>query len=156
MREHHYRINLSWTGNIGSGTSAYREYERSFKIQMQNKPVIQGSSDPAFLGDPNFYNPEELLLMSVSSCHMLWYLHLCAESGVIVEEYRDNPEAIMTEEGYRGGEFSLITLRPKTSVRNGSDVALAYKLHQEAHQKCFIANSIRTEIMIESDVQVSE
>lgn len=152
MREHNYTLDIKWTGNKGSGTAAYRSYERSYDIQGRNKPKLQGSADPSFLGDPGVYNPEEMFLISVSACHMLWYLHLCSDNKVIVEEYEDHPSAVMTEAGDQGGTFKEITLKPKISVRNGSDVALAYKLHTEAHSKCFIANSVNTEIKIEADV----
>jgi organic hydroperoxide reductase OsmC/OhrA len=80
-----------WTGNKGEGTSTYRALDRSFDFCIEHKSIIKGSSDPAFLGDETKYNPEELLLSSIFSCHMLWYLHLCAEAGIIVVSYLDHP-----------------------------------------------------------------
>ena len=71
---------MTWTGNTGTGTREYRGYERAHEYLVPGKPVIPGSSDPNFRGDKTHYNPEELLVMSLSSCHMLWYLHLCAEA----------------------------------------------------------------------------
>jgi organic hydroperoxide reductase OsmC/OhrA len=89
MRKHSYQTFLKWTGNKGLGTENYCAYNRTYEIEVQNKPVIKGSSDPAFCGDKTKYNPEELLVASISSCHMLWYLHLCAEANVIVVDYCD-------------------------------------------------------------------
>ena len=78
-KSHLYPIRMRWTGNTGQGTGDYRGYERAHEYSVEGKPVIPGSSDPTFRGDRTRYNPEELLVMSLSSCHMLWYLHLCAE-----------------------------------------------------------------------------
>lgn len=82
QREHHYRVNIEWTGNKGQGTASYKAYSRDFTISALNKAEITGSSDPAFLGDKSRWNPEDLLVASVSACHKLWYLHLCAEAGI--------------------------------------------------------------------------
>ena len=86
MKIHNYSLKLNWTGNKGVGTKTYKDYTRDYTIQAKDKVVIQGSSDPAFLGNPDLYNPEELLLASIASCHMLWYLHLCASNKIIVLE----------------------------------------------------------------------
>src|SRR6201996_2477687 len=98
-REHRYKIATCWTGNLGAGTSAYTAYSRNHELSAPGKNgAILGSSDPAFRGDASRYNPEELLLASLSSCHMLWYLHLCSEAGVSVLEYEDEASGTMTEE----------------------------------------------------------
>jgi hypothetical protein len=81
---HRYRTQVVWTGNLGQGTASYRAYERSHEIVVEEKPLIAGSSDPAFRGDKTKYNPEELFVASLSICHMLWYLHLCAEASTEV------------------------------------------------------------------------
>ena len=83
MKNHHYKITVCWTGNKGKGTSSYREYERSHDISAENKVIIQASSDPSFRGDKTKYNPEEMFLSSISSCHMLWYLHFCSEQELL-------------------------------------------------------------------------
>jgi len=82
--EHHYKTTIRWTGNKGQGTADYRSYERSHTAFIDGKQDILCSSDPAFRGDKTKHNPEELFLVSIASCHMLWYLHLCAEAGVVV------------------------------------------------------------------------
>lgn len=141
-RQHHYEATIKWTGNKGTGTDNYRTYERSHQIIIDNKPDILGSSDPAFLGDKTKHNPEDLLVASLSSCHMLWYLHLCAEEGVIVTDYIDNATGVMLETSNGGGQFSEVILHPMVTVTEDSMVAKANELHQKANELCFIANSV--------------
>jgi organic hydroperoxide reductase OsmC/OhrA len=142
-KQHTYTSTLNWTGNKGEGTSGYRAYDRSYEISIANKAVIQGSSDPAFLGDRSKHNPEELLLASLSSCHMLWFLHFCAEAGVIVSSYTDQASAIMVEESNGSGYFTEATLKPHIVVTNQLMLAQLDALHQKANQYCFIANSVK-------------
>lgn len=150
MKNHTYEVKVNWTGNLGNGTSDYRAFERSHSISVTNKPVIFGSSDPAFRGDASKYNPEELLVASLSSCHMLWYLHLCAVAGVIVVDYDDNAQGVMEETSDGGGHFSNVLLRPQVVVAEPSMIEKAEKLHKEARQKCFIANSVNFEVAHEA------
>ena len=140
--QHNYELTLKWTGNKGTGTSGYKEYERSHSILIDNKAEIQCSSDPAFRGDKTKYNPEELLVASVSSCHMLWYLHLCALAGIIVTDYVDNATGIMVETADGGGRFTGITLNPSVTITDSSKTEKANELHKKANELCFIANSI--------------
>lgn len=142
MRSHHYSLNIRWTGNKGTGTDSYKTYDRSYEVTGENKVLIEGSSDPAFLGDKTKYNPEELLLASLSSCHLLWYLHLCSEAGVIVTGYEDAAKAVMIETADGGGKFESVTLYPKVTVKESSMIAKANELHVKANKLCFIANSV--------------
>jgi organic hydroperoxide reductase OsmC/OhrA len=139
-REHNYCVNVVWTGNTGSGTSGYQAYKRDHETKVPGKPPIPGSSDPKFRGDSARYNPEELLVAALSTCHMLWYLHLCADAGVVVVSYEDRAEGTMRETAEGGGRFINVTLQPHVKV-TGS-VAQAEALHQRAHELCFIANSV--------------
>lgn len=142
MKAHHYKVRMEWTGNTGSGTVNYRSYKRDHIYKVEGKPVISGSSDPSFLGDPARHNPEELLVASLSSCHMLWYLHLCASHGITVMSYHDEAEGLMEEgspEG--GGKFTQVTLNPVVTISDATKVPLAESLHHEANKYCFIANS---------------
>jgi organic hydroperoxide reductase OsmC/OhrA len=141
-RLHHYESTTRWTGNKGSGTSAYRAYSRDHEIRGPGKPAIPASSDPAFHGDAARYNPEELLVASLSTCHMLWYLHLCAVNKVVVLDYEDHAGGIMEETADGGGRFLEVMLRPAITVTTESDIETAKRLHHDAHEKCFIANSV--------------
>src|SRR5215470_3467399 len=97
-RTHEYTAEIRWTGNRGTGTSSYRDYDRAHVVTAHAKPAIPGSSDPAFRGDPARWNPEELLVAALSQCHMLWFLHLAAVSRVVVTEYVDRPQGTMLEQ----------------------------------------------------------
>lgn len=154
-RGHHsYPVQLTWTGNKGEGTSSYRSYERSHVIAVPGKPPIPGSSDPAFRGDRTRYNPEELLVASLSSCHMLWYLHLCAEAGVVVTRYSDDAVGTMIETPDGGGRFTDVLLRPTVAIVPGGDVERALQLHHRAHELCFIANSVNFPVRCEGRVEI--
>ncbi|MCB0646122.1 MAG: OsmC family protein [Saprospiraceae bacterium] len=139
---HTYQTKTEWTGNLGSGTSGYRNYSRDHMIDATHKSPISASSDPAFRGDPARYNPEELLVASLSSCHMLWYLHLCAEAGVVVTAYTDYATGTMVETADTGGHFTEVVLHPVVTVSEQSMVEKANALHASAHHLCFIANSV--------------
>ncbi len=154
MRNHHYTTTITWTGDSGKGTSDYRGYERSHDISVEGKPVINASSDPAFRGDKTKYNPEELLVASLSSCHMLSYLHLCAVAGVVVVDYSDNATGTMMETPDGGGHFAEVTLYPKVTVSDKSMVNKANELHHEANKLCFIANSCNFPIIHKSTCEV--
>lgn len=138
---HHYQSSITWTGNKGTGTSHYRSYERSHSIAIDNKTLIEGSSDPAFRGDKTKHNPEDLLVASLSACHMLSYLHVCAEAGVVVTAYTDDATGTMEETAGGGGHFTEVKLNPVVTVSNEAMMEKANHLHQEAHERCFIASS---------------
>jgi organic hydroperoxide reductase OsmC/OhrA len=146
--EHHYQLSVQWTGNRGSGTSGYRDYGREHEISAAGKPTIAGSSDPAFRGDATRWNPEELLVASASACHKLWYLHLCAEAGIIVTAYEDRAEGTMDDE-----RMQRVVLRPRVTIAAG-DHELALQLHHTAHEKCYIANSVNFPIHCEANVHL--
>jgi len=148
---HAYRGIITWRGNNGSGTSAATAYDRKYDIAFEGKPVISGSSDPAFRGDPACHNPEELLVAAVSACHMLWYLSLSAKAGIIVTAYEDHAEGIMEESRDGGGHFTKVELRPVITLAAGTDPAAADATHHEAHEKCFIAQSVNFPIMVNAE-----
>lgn len=143
-KTHRYAVAVKWTGNTGTGTSGHRSYERRHEIfcEIADKPPIAGSSDPAFRGEPTRWNPEELLVASLSACHQLWYLHLCADAGIVVLDYIDRAEGTMEENADGAGRFRSVILRPEVTVAPGSSIAKARQLHELAHAKCFIANSV--------------
>ena len=152
-KEHSYTLKVEWTGNEGKGTSDYRSYKRNHEISSAGKPVIPASSDPAFRGDRTRYNPEELLVASVSSCHMLWYLHLCADSGIVVREYVDSPVGKMVETD-EGGRFKEVVLYPVVKVSDGADTQIALQLHEKAHHLCYVANSVNFPVLCQPSIEV--
>ena len=141
-KRHRYSVRLDWTGNEGCGTSSYRAYSRSHELSAPGKQVIAGSSDPGFRGDAARWNPEELLVASLAACHQLWYLHLCAEAKIVVQEYRDEASGVMIEQPDGAGQFESVTLRPHVKLAPGSDAEIARRLHHDAAAKCFIARSV--------------
>ncbi len=151
--QHLYQLTIKWTGNIGTGTSAYRDYERSHSIKVDNKADILASSDPNFRGDKTKHNPEELFLASISSCHMLWYLHLCAEAGIIVTDYFDSATGIMMETPDGGGKFTEVTLNPVVTITDISKKELAEQLHHKANSLCFIANSLNFSVQHNPEIK---
>ena len=152
-REHRYSVTVTWTGNTGPGTSTYRSYERVHEISAEGKPAIGVSSDPVFRDDRTRWNPEELLVAALSSCHQLWYLHLCADAGIVVVEYVDHAEGWMEETPDGSGQFTRVVLRPKVTISAG-DAAKAKELHHEAHAKCFIARSVNFPVENEPEIAV--
>jgi len=155
-KDHHYSISIKWTGNNGPGTTGYLSYERSHIIASENKPDIPGSSDPDFRGDESRYSPEDLLVASLSSCHMLWYLHLCSDNGIVVVSYEDHAKGIMIEESNGSGRFKEVVLNPVVTVSENSMIPMANELHKRANELCFIANSCKFPVHHQSVCQVSE
>ena len=148
-KQHEYAVTVTWTGNRGTGTSGYREYDRDHVISANGKSDIQGSSDPAFRGDAARWNPEELLVAALSACHKLWYLHFCAVSGVVVTAYEDHAEGLMVMDEEGSGRFTDVVLKPRVTIKSGSDPAVAEERHDDAHEKCFIANSVNFPVRCE-------
>lgn len=153
-KEHKYTINLKWTGNLGKGTKRYTAYSRNHEIQAAGKPLIVGSSDPSFRGDPERYNPEDLFVSTLSSCHMLWYLHLCTVHKITVIAYEDNPVGIMEEDEKGSGRFKKVTLFPAIVIKEEDKLELAATIHHQAHEYCFIANSVNFEVACEPRISV--
>lgn len=155
-RDHAYSVTVTWTGNRGTGTSAYRDYERAHELNVPGKPPIPGSSDTAFRGDKSRWNPEEMLVGSLSTCHMLWYLHLCAVDGIAVHAYQDIAEGVMIEAPDGGGRFKEVVLQPEIELPPGTDLARAAALHEAAHTHCFIANSVNFPVRCEPVFRFTE
>lgn len=146
-REHHFQVSVQWQGNKGTGTSGYRAYGRDHLIHAPTKQPIDGSADQAFLGNNARWNPEDLMIASLAACHQLWYLHLCADAGIIVTHYEDHATGTMVSSDK--GHFTQVTLHPRVTIRDGDDAALAAELHKQTHEKCFIANSVNFPVYCE-------
>ena len=153
--EHAYAARVVWEGNTGEGTARYAGYGREYRVQVAGKPPLPGSADPAFRGDPRLHNPEDLFLASISACHMLFYLALCARGGVRVLAYEDHAEATMRVDADGGGQFKQVTLRPAVTIEGEEHAALALRLHDRAHELCFIARSCGVPIAHEPTVRVN-
>ena len=140
---HHFEIRTTWTGNTGQGTADYRAYMRDHEITGAGKrsPIL-GSSDPKFRGEATRYNPEELLVASLSTCHMLWMLHLSSDAGIRITSYTDQASGVMAEDADGSGRFTEVTLRPVMTITEAARVKDAEALHDRAHHLCFIANSV--------------
>jgi len=140
---HSYEVAVEWQGNRGTGTSDYRSYGREHTASAAGKHAIEGSADRAFRGDTARWNPEELLLVALSQCHMLSYLHVAAAHGVVVTAYTDSATGVMEQTSDGGGHFVSATLHPRVTIDGGqADAELAATLHAEASAKCFIAASV--------------
>ena len=147
-RTHTYAITTTWTGNRGKGTSDYRAYGRDHDLGAHGRPTLAASSDPAFRGEEDRWNPELLLVAALSDCHLLAYLHLCAVNGVVVTEYRDEAVGTMEQVG-DGGRFTEVVLRPIVTVTTESMIATANALHGDAHASCFFASSVNFPVRTE-------
>lgn len=149
MNKHAYVVSVTWTGNKGSGTSAYRAYGRDHRVQAPGKPDIVGSSDKAFHGDVERWNPEELLIAALSQCHMLSFLHVACDAGVVVTSYEDDALGVLELRGDGGGAVTSVVLKPRVEVvpGHGQDINA---LHHRAHELCFIANSVNFPVECEA------
>ena len=154
LGEHHYALTATWTGDLGTGTSGYRTYSRDVTLSVEGKPDVLASADKPFRGDPARWNPEDLLLGALSQCHLLSYLHACVTAGVVVTSYRDEASGVMRENGRNGGAFTEVMLRPLVTVADESMVAAAERAHEDAHEWCFIAQSMNFPVRHEAVVTV--
>jgi organic hydroperoxide reductase OsmC/OhrA len=154
-RRHHYKTRLVWTGGQHPVTS-FRNHVRAYEISSPEKPTIMGSSDPVFRGDARRWNPEDLLVASLSACHKLWYMGLCAAAGIVVLSYEDDAEGMMMEEPSGAGQFAWVTLRPAVTLAPGSDRQMAMSLHHKASANCFIARSMNFPVRHEPVVEIAE
>lgn len=139
--DHHYRLDLTWQGNRGAGTTGYRDYGRQVLLRAEGKPDLLGSADTPFRGDADRWNPEELLLAALAQCHLLSYLHSAVTHAVVVTGYTDAPVGTMEQVGH-GGRFTGVELRPVVTVADASMVDTAREIHAEASANCFIAASV--------------
>lgn len=145
-RSHHYEIGVEWVGNLGAGTSSYRSYSRDHVVTAGPAAPILASSDPAFRGDPGRWNPEQLFLSAIAQCHMLWFLHLASQAGVVVLSYVDASSGEMIEQSDGRGRFETIVLRPLVTISAESDRAVAQGLHSTVAEYCYIARSVSVPI----------
>ena len=150
-----YRINTRWTGNLGGGTSGYRDYSRAHETTAPGKrQAIEGSSDPVYRGDAARYNPEELMVAALANCHMLWVLHLCADAGIVVTEYDDDAWGETVEHADGSGEMKRVILRPRVRITDASRSDDMTRIHARAHSLCTMARSVRFQVTHEAVVVI--
>lgn len=152
MTRHQYTTTVRWTGNQGAGTASYRGYSRAHDVAADGRPVLAASSDPAFRGEADRWNPELLFVAALSECHLLQYLHLCAVAGVVVTGYEDTAGGTMETTPDGGGAFTEVVLRPVVTVADASMIDQAVALHERAHELCFLASSVRMPVRHEPTV----
>ncbi|RUR01150.1 OsmC family protein [Labedella endophytica] len=155
LGEHHYSVDVEWQGDLGTGTSGYRDYSRRVELSSIAADPIAGSADKPFRGDPDRWNPEQLLLGALAQCHLLSYLHVAVTEGVVVTGYRDSAVGTMTEDGRSSGAFTEVVLRPEVTVASASMVEAATAAHARANELCFIANSVNFPVRHEPTIVVA-
>ena len=146
---HTYRTVLAWAGSTGVG---YEGYDRTHTTS--SPPAGQGltlSSDPAFRGNAGLLNPEQLLLHAAASCQLLAFLAVAARARIDVVAYEDDAEAVMPEDDVPM-RITRIVLRPRITVVEGPTEDRVRRLCATAHDECFIANSLRSEVVVEPTV----
>jgi len=153
--DHHYAVGVTWTGNRGEGTTGYRSYGRDVEVRADGKPLLAGSADTPFRGSADRWNPEELLLAALAQCHLLSYLHSAVRHGIVVVDYVDDAEGTMEQVG-QGGRFTSVTLRPRVTITDPSQVETARAIHAEASENCFIAASVSFPVLHEHTILVMD
>jgi organic hydroperoxide reductase OsmC/OhrA len=153
---HDYKAKLVWEGNLGDGTTSYMGYGRKYRLKIDGKPDLTGSADPMFRGDANAYNPEDLFVAALSSCHLLSYLALCARSKINVVAYEDDASGTLLLRPDGGGSFESVTLHPVVTIASGADEKRALELHETAHDLCFIAASVKIPVNHEPQIKIAQ
>lgn len=151
VRPHHYAAHLRWNGETGDAAMSYPAYSRGYTIESAGKPSLIGSADAHFRGDASRYNPEDLLVASLSACHLLSYLAVCSRAGIVVTAYEDDASGEMT---LIDGKirFREVTLHPRVTIADAARIDEALALHERAHAECFIANSVNFPVRHEATV----
>jgi organic hydroperoxide reductase OsmC/OhrA len=149
--DHRFVASLTWTGNRGSGTAGYRAYGRDHVVSVDGKPDVLGSAARVFHGDADRWNPEEMLIASLSQCHLLSYLYVAVANGIVVESYEDAAEGTLVTTPDGGGRFREVVLRPVVTISAG-DPEVAHRIHADASRLCFIASSVNFPVRHEPTV----
>ena len=152
---HEYSANIVWTGARSGPTTSYQSYSREYEFRSGDKPVLRGSADPYYRGDSKLYNPEDMLVVALSTCHLLSYLADCARGGVQVVAYEDDASGVME---IKDGKlrFTEVTLRPRVTVAKGTDFEKATGFHESAHDGCYVASSVNFPVRHEPTIIVAD
>jgi organic hydroperoxide reductase OsmC/OhrA len=149
---HSYSAQVTWTGASRGPTVSYQSYSREYLVEIAGKAPVRGSADSSFRGDPALHNPEDMLVVSLATCHMLSYLADCARAGIKVVSYEDKATGTMAMKDKRI-RFTGVTLHPRVTIAEDGDIAKATLLHEQAHEECFIANSVNFPVHHEAIVK---
>jgi organic hydroperoxide reductase OsmC/OhrA len=152
-KTHHFACRTVWTGAAQGPTRDYDSYSRTYEVAIAGKPTLTGSSAGEFKGDESKHNPEDLLVIALSTCHMLSYLALAARAGILVTAYVDEAEGTMAIKDRRM-RFTDVLLKPRVTVAPGTDRAKAEALHEKAHELCFIANSVNFPVRHDAAIEI--
>jgi organic hydroperoxide reductase OsmC/OhrA len=151
VRIHRYTASCSWQGSTGVG---YDDYDRSHEAgAVPAKASLRLSSDPAFRGDPALLNPEQLLVMAAASCQLLSFLAVAARARIDVIDYHDDAEGEMPDDA-EPMRITRITLSPRITVWGDVTEDRIRHLIDVAHRECFIANSLKTEVLIDPEIHI--
>jgi organic hydroperoxide reductase OsmC/OhrA len=148
--KHLFKAEAKWISNKNEKGFVSKNHE----IIIEGKPVLNVSAAKAFKGAPELYNPEDMLLSSLVSCHMMSYLYVCGQNGIEVLSYSDNAEAALEVEFDGSGRFTEVRLNPKVTIVNPDKIQLALELHKKANKLCFIANSCNFPILHNATCEV--
>lgn len=145
---HTYTTELQWSGSTGAG---WRAYDRTHEAVARPAAPVPLTASPEFRGTPDLTNPEQLLVMAASSCQLLSFLAVAARHGVDVVAYEDTATGVMPR---TDGAMSItrVDLAPRITVAEGTDTDLVLRLVHEAHETCFIANSLRGDVVVSPTV----
>ena len=152
-KENSFTSRVIWTGNTGDGTSSYNGYRRTWDVAMPGKTPVHCSNDPELGGDPAKMNPEDMLLSALAACHMLWYLHLASNAGIVVTGYCDCPIGFGETTQNGAGRFTRAVLRPEVIVEAGTDLDAAKAIHLKVHHYCYIARSVAFPVEVEAELR---
>lgn len=125
------------------------DYDRTHEWRFDGGVVVPASSAPGLFGDPTRVDPEEAFVAAISSCHMMWFLYLAAEAGLVVDRYADSAVGVMRRTDTQHSWITDVDLRPDI-VWSGEppSVEEIEGLHHESHERCFIANSVKSRITV--------
>jgi organic hydroperoxide reductase OsmC/OhrA len=142
MSEHN--VVLSWSR--GDAPFTYNDYPRNHAITFKNGAPVIFSASPAYKGDPGKGDPEDMLVAALSSCHMLSFLAIAAKKKVTVDSYEDDAVGFLENDG---GKWCLARVILRSKLVSSADATTLAEIHHLAHEACFIANSVKTEILVE-------
>ncbi|QDO92455.1 osmotically inducible protein OsmC [Formosa sediminum] len=136
-----FKISNSWSLEHASKITSKGGSIKTHQVFLEKGKTLEVSAAKPFKGDPSKYNPEELLMAALSSCHFMSYLYVCEQAGITILEYSDTVEGILNLQANGSGAFAKISLNPQVKIENQDQIQLAESLHEKAGNLCFIANS---------------